>query len=120
MKTLNAFDVSLCRLWRTGLAARFASCPPRFALLLDLRKTHNQPALFEMVSYALRKTSFLVPGMVCLLPRSQGGGQRPGDMSGSRYAVAVEGSAVHKVISSQLAVGIYGGSQPNIARCCLI
>ena len=41
----NFFVHYLCG---NGLAARFASCPPRFALLLDLRKTHSQPALFEL------------------------------------------------------------------------
>ncbi len=75
----------------SGLAARFASCPPRLALLLNLRKTRSQPALFEMVSYALSKTSFLATGMACLPKRSQGGARSAGDMSGGRYAVAVAG-----------------------------
>ena len=42
---------------QSGLAARFASCLPPFGLLLDLRKTHTQPALVDLVSSA-PKTQF--------------------------------------------------------------
>ena len=79
------------RTFWNGLAARFASCPPRFALLLDLRKTHSQPALFELASIAWNKKLALATGMACLLQRSQGGARSAGDMSGSRCAVAVAG-----------------------------
>ena len=85
------FNFMLRTLWGSGLAARFASCPPRFALLLDLRKTRNQPTLVDVVSGAQNNTPSAATGMACLLQRSQGGGRRPGDMSGSRYAVAFAG-----------------------------
>ena len=78
------------RLLRSGLAARFATCPPRFALLLDLRKTHNQPALVDVVSSA-PKNAVLATVMACLPQRNKGGGRRPGDIRGGRYAVAVAG-----------------------------
>ena len=67
-----AFDVSLRRMFQSGLVASFASCPS-LTLLLDLRKTHNQPTLFKVVTFALRKTFFLATGMACLPKRSQGG-----------------------------------------------
>ena len=75
--------------YQSGLAARFATCPPPFGFLLDLRKTHSQPALIEAVLQRRFKTYFPATGMVCLLQRSQGGARSAGDMSGSRYAVAV-------------------------------
>ena len=101
MKTLNAFAVCLRRSRWSGLAARFATCPPRFALLLDLRKTHNQSALFEMIFYALCKTYFLATGTACLPKRSQGGARRAGDMSIGRYAVPVAGLDTASVILSK-------------------
>ena len=79
------------RLCGSGLPTRFASCPPRFALLLDLRKTRRQPTRLTDVPNLQFKTSFQATGMACLLQRSQGGARRAGDMSGGRCAVAVAG-----------------------------
>ena len=45
------------------LPTRFASCPPAFGLLLDLRKTHQQPALEVLV---MTSTSDLIlPSETC-------------------------------------------------------
>ena len=96
-----ALDVSLHRVRWSGLAVRFDSCPPRFALVLDLRKSHNQPALDGMVSQALSETSFLVTGMACLPQRSQGRGRRTGDIKVGRHAVAVAGLETHGLASYQ-------------------
>ena len=68
--------LTVYRLRWSGLAARFASCPPRFALLLDLRKTHNQPALVELISVVLKNTLAIATGTACLPQRSQGGGPK--------------------------------------------
>ena len=84
-----ALDVSWRLMCWSGLAVRFASCPPRFALLLDLRKTHSQPALVELISVALKNTLAISTGTAFLPQRSQGGGRRTGDMSGGGYAVTV-------------------------------
>ena len=88
MKTLNAFDGCL-RV--SGLAARFASCPPRFALLLDLRKTRSQPALLATVyDFKIKlKTFCAATGMACLPQRNQGGAQSAGDIRGGRCAMAI-------------------------------
>ena len=74
-----------------GLPTRFATCPPRFALLLDLRKTHRQPALevLVMTGKGFNANPPVATGMACLPKRSQGGGRRPGDMSGGRCAVPI-------------------------------
>ncbi len=69
----------------SGLPSHFASCPPPFGLLLDLRKAPSQTALGVGVFGKLCKTTFVALGVVCLPQRSQGGGQRPGDMSEGRY-----------------------------------
>ena len=84
---------------RFGLPARFATCPPRFALLLDLRKTRRQPALeaFVKTGKTFNTNTQVATGMACLPQRSQGGGRRPGDMSGGRRAVAVADSAADRV-----------------------
>ena len=100
---VSAFDVSLRRMFPCGLVVRFASCPP-LTLLLDLRKTHNQPTLFEVVSFALRKTSFLATGMVGLSQRNQGGARRAGDIREGRYAVADAGLVVHSFKSYQIKI----------------
>jgi len=47
-------------------------------------KTPNTPVLDVLGSGDLCKTTFVALGVVCLPQRSQGGGQRPGDMSGGR------------------------------------
>ena len=82
----------------SGLAARFASCPPRFALLLNLRKTHSQPALLSPVSYLQIKNHLLATDMVCLPKRSQGGARSAGDMSVGRRAVADAVLDAHSVL----------------------
>ena len=92
------------RTFWSGLAARFASCPPRFALLLDLRKTHSQSALFEMVSIAWNKKLDLATGMACLLQRSQGGARSVGDMSVGRCDVADAGLVVQSIESYQIKI----------------
>ena len=74
-----------------GLPTRFATCPPRFALLLDLRKTRQQPSL-GTVALPLKTPNtnpLLATGVAYLPQRSQGGAQRAGDMSGGRCAVSV-------------------------------
>ena len=80
-----------------GPPTRFASCPLRFALLLDLRKTHNLPALVELISVALKNILAIATGMVCLPKRSQGGARSAGDMSVGRRAVADAGLDAHSV-----------------------
>ena len=73
------------RMGGSGLPSHFASCPPPFGLLLYLRKAPRQTALAVRVLGELCKTTFVALGAVCLPQRSQGGGHRPGDMSGGRY-----------------------------------
>jgi hypothetical protein len=48
-------------------------------------KTPDTPVLDVLGSGGLCTTPFVVLGVVCLPQRSQGGGRRPGDMSGGRY-----------------------------------
>ena len=63
--------------YQRGLSTRFATCPPRFALLLDLRKTRWQPTL-QLVTLVLKNLHanlWAATGMVCLPQRSQGGGR---------------------------------------------
>ena len=80
------------RLCGSGLPTRFASCLPRFALLLDLRKTRRQPTLLTGVLNLQFKTSFLATGMACLPQRHLEGARRAGHSRGGRRAVAVAGS----------------------------
>ena len=56
-----------CRSCWSGFPTRFATCPPRFALLLDLRKTRRQPTLMTDVLDFEFKTSFPAADMACLL-----------------------------------------------------
>lgn len=77
-------DVVFPRMGGSGLPSHFASCPPPFGLLLYLRKAPRQTALAVGVLRHLYKTTFVALGVVCLPQRSQGGGQRPGDMSVGR------------------------------------
>ena len=85
--------------YQRGLPTRFATCPPAFGLLLDLRKTHQQPALevLVMTGKGFNANPPVATGMAGLPQRSQGGGRRPGDMSGGRRAVAVADSAADRV-----------------------
>jgi hypothetical protein len=73
------------RLGGSRLPSHFASCPPPFGLLLYLRKAPRQTALGVGVLRGPCTTTFVALGVVCLPQRSQGGGRRPGDMSGGRY-----------------------------------
>ena len=58
----------------SGLPECFALCPPRFALLLYLRKALRQTAPGQRVSVRLSQIpSFAAMGTVCLLQRSKGG-----------------------------------------------
>ena len=85
------------RLGGSGLPSHFASCPPPFGLLLYLRKAPRQTALGVGLLWGLCTTTFVALGVVCLPQRSQGGGRRPGDMSGGRYtAHKAERSTAHK------------------------
>ncbi len=83
MVVMNNF--AFHRLGGSGLPSHFASSPPPFGLLLYLRKAPGQIALAVRVLGQLCTTTFVALGVVCLPQRSQGGGQRPGDMSGGRY-----------------------------------
>ena len=79
--------------YQRGLPTRFATCPPCFTLLLDLRKTRWQPAL-QLVTLVLKNLHanlWAATGIASLPQRSQGGGRRSEDMSGGGRAVAVVG-----------------------------
>ena len=85
--TALVFDL----VYPSGLPTHLATCPPRFALRLDLRKTRQQPAL-GTVAWPLKKLNtspLLATGTACLPQRSQGGARRAGDMSGGGCAVSV-------------------------------
>ena len=98
---MKSKTILFTRTFWSGLAARFASCPPRFVLLLTLRKTHSQPALLSPVSYLQIKNHLLATDMVCLPKRSQGGARSAGDMSVGRRVLAVVGLDAHSVASHQ-------------------
>ena len=53
---------------------------------------HPGRPLFKFLLYSPHKTPFAAMGVANLLQRSQGGGRRPEDMSGSRYAVPIADS----------------------------
>jgi hypothetical protein len=85
----------------SGLPSHFASCPPPFGLLLYLRKAPRQTALGVGVLRGLCTTTFVALGVVCLPQRSQGGGRRPGDMSGGRYTAPKVERAAHNTVYAQ-------------------
>jgi hypothetical protein len=89
------------RLGGSGLPSHFASCPPPFGLLLYLRKAPRQTALGVGVLRGLCTTTFVALGVVCLPQRSQGGGRRPGDMSGGRYTAPKVERAAHNTVYAQ-------------------
>jgi hypothetical protein len=62
--------------------------PRPSASSLTSAKTPTTPVLDVMGSGGLCTTTFVALGVVCLPQRSQGGGSRPGDMSGGRYTAA--------------------------------
>ena len=64
-----------------------ATCPPRFALLLDLRRTPGQTALGSPFTAFVKP--FPATGVACLPQRNQGGAQRAEDIRGRRYDLAV-------------------------------
>jgi hypothetical protein len=80
--------------YQSGLAARFATCPPRFALLLDLRKTHSQPApLMVIFDFKIQMQNLLSSSGhgVSAAAKSRRSPKGAGDMSAGRYDVAVAG-----------------------------
>ena len=93
--------------YQRGLSTRFATCPPRFALLLDLRKTRRQPTLqaFVKTGKTFNTNTQVATGMAGLPQRSQGGGRRPEDMSGGRRAVSVADSCAHKATGCEKIIG---------------
>ena len=94
--------IRLRRVGGSGLPARFATCPPRFALLLDLRKTRNQPALLTTVSdFKIQNLLSSNGHGVSAAAKSRRRAKGPGDMSGSRYAVAVAGQGARHFANYQ-------------------
>lgn len=89
------------RLGGSGLPSHFASCPPPFGLLLYLRKAPRQTALAAVGLWDRCKIPFVALGVVCLPQRSQGGGQRPGDMSEGGYTAAKAERAANYAESSE-------------------
>jgi len=65
-------------------------------------KTPDTPVLDVMGSGGLCTPTFVALGVVCLPQRSQGGGRRPGDMSGGRYTAPKAERAAHHVACSAL------------------